>query len=60
LLNPPGGLALFDEEVPRAGALITRSAQYTRWFGGSSVLWIGLRNSAGRGAGESGLRFDQA
>lgn len=60
LLNPPGGLALFDEEVPRSGALITRSAQHTRWFGGSSMLWIGLRNAAGRGAGESGLSFDRA
>lgn len=61
LLNPPDGkLALFDEEVPRAGARITRSAQYTRWFGGSAVLWIGLRNTAGKGEGSSGLRFDIA
>jgi hypothetical protein len=60
LLNPPGGLALFDEEVPRAGARITRSAQHARWFGGSSVLWMGLRYAAGRGEGESGLSFDQA
>ena len=59
LLNPPGaGLALFDEEVPRAGARVTRSAQFARWFGGSAVLWIGLRNAAGRDEGESGLRFD--
>lgn len=61
LLNPPGsGLALFDEEVPRAGARITRSAQHVRWFDGSSVLWMGLRNGAGKGEGESGLRFDSA
>ena len=61
LLNPPGaGLALFDEEVPREGARITRSAQHARWFGGSSVLWMGLRNTVGKGEGESGLRFDIA
>ena len=61
LLNPPGqGLALFDEEVPREGARVTRSAQHARWFGGGAVLWIGLRNSVGKGEGESGLRFDQA
>jgi hypothetical protein len=62
LLNPPGaaGLRLFDEEVPRAGARITRSAQYARWLGGSAVLWMGLRNTAGRGEGDSGLRFDTA
>ena len=59
LLNPPGaGLALFDVEVTRAGARVTRCAQFARWFGGSAVLWIGLRNVAGRGEGESGLRFD--
>jgi hypothetical protein len=61
LLNPPGpGLALFDEEVPREGARITRSAQHVRWFGGSAVLWIGLRNMVGKGEGSSGLRFDIA
>ncbi len=61
LLNPPGpGLALFDEEVPRAGARITRSAQHVRWFGGSAVLWMGLRNTVGKGEGSSGLRFDSA
>jgi hypothetical protein len=61
LLNPPGpGLALFDEEVPREGARITRSAQHVRWFGGSAVLWIGLRNTVGKGEGSSGLRFDMA
>ena len=61
LLNPPGpGLALFDEEVPRAGTRITRSAQHVRWFGGSAVLWMGLRNTVGKGEGSSGLRFDIA
>jgi hypothetical protein len=29
-----------------------------RWFGGSDVLWTGLRNTVGKG--ESGLRFDLA
>jgi hypothetical protein len=61
LLNVPGpGLVLFDEEVPREGARITRSAQHARWLGGSAVLWMGLRNGVGKGEGESGLRFDLA
>jgi hypothetical protein len=59
LLNVPA-LALFDEEVPREGARITRCAQHARWFGGSAVLWMGLRKSAGKGEGSSGLRFDTA
>ena len=54
--GPP--LKLYDEEVPREGARVVRSYQCTRWIGGQTVLWLGLRKSVGRGEGSSGLRFD--
>jgi hypothetical protein len=54
--GPP--LKLYDEEVPREGARVVRGYQCTRWIGGQTVLWLGLRKSVGRGEGSSGLRFD--
>jgi hypothetical protein len=53
-------LHLFDEEVPRIGAQLTRTQQYTRWYGGSSFSWIGREKRPGRGEGSSGLRYDLA
>ena len=58
LLEPGRPLSLFEEEVPRAGARVTRAYQYTRWTDGSSHLWVGRRKQPGRGEGWSGLRFD--
>ena len=58
LLSAGVPLALFDEEVPRAGARVTRNWQYARWIDGSRHLWIGTRKEPGRGEGSSGLRFD--
>lgn len=60
LLTPDQPLALYEEEVPRAGARVTRQYQYVRWYGGKSLLWIGRQKGAGRGEGSSGLRFDTA
>ena len=54
--GPP--LKLYDEEVPREGVRVVRGYQCTRWIGGQTVLWLGLRKSVGRGEGSSGLRFD--
>ena len=57
----PAGVNPFrihEEEVPRAGARVTREYQYARWIDGSTHLWVGRRKSAGRGEGSSGLRFD--
>jgi hypothetical protein len=51
-------LLLHDEEVPREGARVTRSCQYSRWSDGSTHLWIGRRKQPGKGEGSSGLRFD--
>jgi hypothetical protein len=58
LLEPERDLRLFDEEVPRAGAHVTRGFQMARWTDGSSHLWMSRRKRAGRGEGWSGLRFD--
>ncbi|MDX1942835.1 MAG: hypothetical protein SFU99_19885 [Saprospiraceae bacterium] len=48
-----------EEEVPRAGVIIKRSFQRTRWLNGKTYLWVGRRKMAGRGEGWSGLMFDQ-
>lgn len=48
-----------EEEVPRAGVIITRNFQRTRWLNGKTFLWIGRRKKAGRGEGLANLMFDQ-
>lgn len=50
---------LHEEEVPRAGAIVTRGFQRARWFDGKTFVWIGRRKETGRGQGASGLVFDQ-
>src|SRR5262245_34171967 len=47
-----------EEEIPRAGRVVTRSFQRTRWIDGRVVLWLGRRTMTGRGEGSSGLAFD--
>jgi hypothetical protein len=49
---------LNEEEAPRAGRIVTRSFQRTRWLDGRIVIWLGRRTATGRGPGESGLQFD--
>jgi hypothetical protein len=51
-------LALAEEEVPRAGALVTRRFQYARRSDGRSFLWIGRSKTTGTGEASSGLGFD--
>jgi hypothetical protein len=58
LLEPGRPLHIFEEEVPRSGARITRSYQYARSSDGGVHLWIGRQKGVGRGEGSSGLRFD--
>jgi hypothetical protein len=58
LLNAAAKLALFDEEIPREGVRVVRQFERTRWLGGSTLLWVGLRKHVGRGEGSSALRFD--
>jgi hypothetical protein len=48
-----------EEEVTGAGIVVTRAYQRVRWYDGRTYVWIGRRAETGRGAGSSGLRFDQ-
>ena len=48
-----------EEEIPRAGKVVTRGYQRVRWLGGATLVWIGRRATTGRGEGSSGLAFDQ-
>jgi hypothetical protein len=50
---------LHEEEVPRAGVIVTRGFQRARWFDGKVCTWIGRRKETGRGQGASGLVFDR-
>jgi len=58
LLSAPN-LLLYDEEVPREGARITRQRRLARWTDGSTWLWTSFRNQVGQGEGSSQLTFDQ-
>jgi hypothetical protein len=59
VLRSMANLLLYDEEVPREGARITRQRRLARWSDGSTWLWTGFRNQVGQGEGTSTLRFDQ-
>ncbi len=50
---------IHEEEVSRAGSIITRSFQRTRWIDGKVYTWLGRRKQTGRGESASGLEFDQ-
>jgi len=50
---------IHEEEVLKAGIVITTHYQRTRWFDGSNYVWLGRKKKTGRGTGESGLIFDQ-
>jgi hypothetical protein len=55
----PSAYFVHEEEVPRAGALVTQTYQRTRWIEGKVFTWLGVRKQTGRGEGSSGLAFDQ-
>ncbi|MCP4632626.1 MAG: hypothetical protein GY855_06830 [candidate division Zixibacteria bacterium] len=48
-----------EEEAPKAGIIVQRSFQRTRWLNGKTFLWIGRYKTAGTGEGWSNLQFDQ-
>ena len=56
--NLPKAYFIHEEEVPRAGVVVSHSYQRTRWIGGKVFTWLGVRKQTGRGEGWSGLRFD--
>lgn len=51
-------IPIYEEEVPREGAKVSRAFQYARWIDGKTYLWVGRHKGVGRGEGSSGLRFD--
>ena len=50
---------LYDEEVPREGARITRQRRLARWTDGSTWLWTSFRIRSDRAKASSQLKFDQ-
>lgn len=58
-LNNNSSYFVHEEEVPRAGAIVTRKFQRARGPNGEVFTWIGRRKETGRGEGASGLAFDQ-
>jgi hypothetical protein len=57
--TPAEAYFIHEEEVPRAGVVVTKSYQRTRWYGGKVYLWLGIHKQTGRGEGQSNLQFDQ-
>jgi hypothetical protein len=50
---------LHEEEIRRAGVVVTQRYRRTRWRDGRAWVWIGVRKQTGRGEGASGLAFDR-
>ena len=59
VLDAPAPYFVAEEEVPRAGRLVTRGFRRARWTDGTTFLWIGRQSPIGRGEGSSGLVFDR-
>ena len=57
--TPMRSYFIHEEEVTRAGIRVSHSFQRTRWLGGRTALWLGVRKQTGRGEGSSGLAFDR-
>ncbi|WP_431283630.1 hypothetical protein ACQW02_02115 [Humitalea sp. 24SJ18S-53] len=49
---------LNEEEVPKTGLRVRRTARYARGSDGKPWFWVGRAREAGRGSGTPGLRFD--
>jgi hypothetical protein len=59
VLDAPAPYFVAEEEVPRAGRLVTRGFRRARWTDGATFLWMGRESPVGRGEGSSGLVFDR-
>jgi hypothetical protein len=58
-LPTPQPYFVHEEEVPRAGALLSERFQRTRWTEGRVYVWLRVVRQTGRGEGTSGLAFDE-
>lgn len=56
--NTWGPYFIHEEEIPRAGAIVTRTWQRARGFDGKVYTWLGRRKQNGRGETNSGLEYD--
>jgi hypothetical protein len=57
---PPGSpYRIREEEVPREGTQVTRSARWARSTSGAGHLWVARKRTVGGGEGWSGLGFDR-
>jgi len=56
--EPKSGYYIDEEEVLRAGIILTQSFQRTRWYRGQVYNWLGVRKRTGRGEASSQLKFD--
>mgnify|MGYP005748239601 CR=1 FL=1 len=59
LSDPVSPYYIHEEEVTRAGTIVSRTFQRARWYDGKTVLWSGYKKQLGRGEANSGLLFDQ-
>lgn len=62
ILRPTGvsPYRLREEEVTRAGTRVARVVMRSRWWDGSTAIWVARRTGAGAGEGSSGLAYDLA
>jgi hypothetical protein len=58
-VTPRRSYFIHEEEVPKAGVILTRTYQRTRWNDGTIVIWLGRRKQVGMGQGSSGLSWDR-
>jgi hypothetical protein len=59
LSETPAPYYVREEEIPRAGVILTRNFRRARWLGGKTFLWCGRTRMEGKGEGWSNLKFDQ-
>ena len=59
VLDAPAPYFVAEEEVPRAGRLVTRGFRRAAGPRGITFLWMGRESPVGRGEGSSGLVFDR-
>jgi hypothetical protein len=50
---------IFEEEIPKLGAVIELNWQRTRMANGKNIVWLGRKKTIGRGEASSALAYDQ-
>ncbi|MGN6566781.1 MAG: hypothetical protein ACTHJ0_02450, partial [Flavipsychrobacter sp.] len=47
-----------QDAVSNSGFIVTSTYKRTRWYDGSTYVWLGRKKQTGRGEANSGLEFD--